>query len=302
MRILFVVIFLLFTGATHAQTYFSEHFGGSVGVVVNLGSHKDAIGINLKGYYTDFFAQVNVGTAFFFHQRGYGGREKFWENRTVLGAVLLAGKKELRPNLMLDGLNHQTAYNYGIAYNYIWYFDNVQTSQHSGAFGFHIKNFSLFHENDFFAGEGEDRFRTGTVYANYRYEDWQFALGMNMWTGDSRHAKWEKNGFDKCPYGFSILEGEPYGKTSHGILFASATHHFGYGQNATLRLGWDSENIRHAFQNRLIHDYIFLPKSVKRSTPHYPRLDENGCAVFTSKDVRKGKFYFQLNANDNWSN
>lgn len=298
--ILLLLIFI--SGYSRAQSYFSEHFGGSVGVVLNMGTHVDAIGINLKGFYTDYFFQLNAGSTFYFRPKSYGGRTNFWESRTVFGAVLLAGKKEQTPNLMLDGLNHQTPYNLGLAYNFILYHDNRNTSQRSGAWGFHIKRFSLFHENDFFGGRGEDRFRTGLGLLNYRYKDWQFSMGMYIWTGDSRHAPWQRISMENCPNGFCILEDQPYGKTSHGILYASVTRHFPFGQTATMRVGVDSEHFRHAFQNRLIHDIMFLPQNaVERSTPHYPRLDENGCPTFDKNDVRKNKFYFQFNANDNWA-
>lgn len=301
MRIL-LLCFLLLSRSLSAQTYASEHFGGSIGLVLNMGTHVNAVGLNLKGYYTDYFFQVNAGTTVYSNQSSYGNRRKFWESRTSLGLVLLGGKKMTQPNLTLDGLNHQTPYDLGIGYNYLWYFDQAGTSQRSGAFGFHIKTFSLFHENDFFGGQGEDRFRSGIAYANYRYNDWQFGVGIYIWTGDSRHASWERCTFDKCPNGFSILEDQPYGKTSHGALFASATYNFPMRQTATFRIGVDSEQVRHGLQNRLLHDLIFLPKSIERSTPHYPRLDEHGCPVFDAKEIRKNKFYLQMNANDNWSN
>jgi hypothetical protein len=298
-------IFLLFIftcSFSNAQNYFSEHFGGTVGIVLNMGTHVDGIGLNIKGYYTDYFFQVNAGSTIYFHPKSYGGRKNFWESRTVLGAVLLAGKKEQTLNLMLDGLNHQTPYNLGLAYNFLFYHDNMKTSQRSGAWGFHVNRFSLLHENDFFGGRGEDRFRTGLVHLNYRYKEWQFSTGIYIWTGDSRHGTWEKVRMKNCPNGFCILEDQPYGKTSHGVLYASVTRHFDFGQNATMRIGLDSENIRHAFQNRLIHDIMFLPQNaVKRSTPHSPRLDEHGCPAFDKNDVRKDKFYFQFNANDNWA-
>lgn len=298
-----ILLSFLFTSSfLNAQNYFPEHFGGSVGLVLNMGTHVDAVGINFKGYYTDYFFQVNAGSTFYFYSKGYAERKMFWENRSTLGLVLLAGKKNTDRNLMLDGLNHQTAYNYGAGYSYIWYFDNAQTTQRSGSFGIHIKEFSLIHENDLFGGYAHDRFRTGRAYANFRYKNWQFAAGMFLWTGDSRGAKWQRLSMDKCPNGFSILEDQPYGRTSHGILYASASYHFPYAQTATLRIGLDSERIRHGLQNRLIHDLIFLPKSVKPSTPHYPRLDPHGCPVFDVDKIRKDKFYFQLNANDNWAN
>lgn len=301
MRMLFLSIFLL-AGSANAQNYFSEHFGGSVGVVLNLGTHVDAVGINVKGYYTDYFVQLNTGTTFSFHPKSYGGRANFWESRTVFGAVLLGGKREQAINPMLDGLNHQTPYNLGIAYNFILYYDNVNTTQTSGAWGFHINRFSIMHENDFFGGRGEDRYRTGIAMINYRYQDWQFSAGLYIWTGDSRHGRWEKLSMKNCPNGFCILEDQPYGKTSHGIMYGSVTRHFDYGQNATMRIGVDSEHFRHAFQNRTFHDIFFLPQGLfKRSTPHYPRLDEHGCPTFDKENVRKDRFYFQLNANDNWS-
>ena len=167
MRSIFIA-FIFISQLSTAQNYFSEHFGGTVGVVLNMGTHVDAIGINVKGYYTDYFFQVNAGSTFTFHPKSYGNRTNFWESRNVLGAVLLAGKREQTINPMLDGLNHQTPYNLGIAYNYIWYYDNAKTSQKSGAWGFHINQFSLMHENDFFAGRGDDRFRTGIAMINYR--------------------------------------------------------------------------------------------------------------------------------------
>ncbi len=302
MRMILLTLLLVTTRFSSAQNYVSEHFGGSVGMVLNLGTHVNAVGLNLKGYYTESFFQVNAGTTIYFNQSSYAGRTKFWENRTSLGLVLLAGKKTTQPNLILDGLNHQTPYNLGIGYNYLWYFDQAGTSQRSGGFGFHIKHFSLFHENDFFGGQGEDRYRSGIAYASYRYKDWQFGAGIYIWTGDSRKAIWQRLSFEKCPNGFSVLEDEPYGKTSHGALFASATYNFPMRQTATLRIGIDSEQVRHELQNRLLHDLWFLPKSMERSTPHYPRLDDHGCPVFDRKDIRKNKFYMQLNANDNWSN
>ena len=71
-----------------------------------------------------------------------------------------------------------------------------------------------------------------------------------------------------------------------------------YGNILQMKVGVDSERFRHAFQNRLTHDLIILPKKVTRNTPHYPRLDENGCPVFEKELVRKDKWYFQVGLND----
>ena len=207
----------------------------------------------------------------------------------------------MTPDFLLDGLNHQTPYNFGVGYNYLWYFDNVGTSQQSGGFGLHIKSVSLYQENDVFGGQGRDRFRSGHLTASYRTENWRYALGVSIWTGETRGSKWQKIELNDSPHGFRILEDLPYGKTSHGILYGSISYSMPYRQIASLRLGIDSEQVRNGLQNRLVHDLLFLPKSIERDTPHYPRLDDYGCPVFDKKERRRDKIYFQFGANGNWS-
>lgn len=293
---------LLFPIYSFEQTFKAERFGMSVGLLLNVGTHVNTIGISLNSYYQDFFYQVNAGSSFTYNLTGYGNRKNFWESRNSLGLLLLGGKKEMKPDFQLNGLLHNSAYNYGIGYNYIWYFDNVKTSQLSGGWGVHVKSFSLLLENDIFGGQGKDRFRTGHVTMNYRLNDFKITTGLNIWTGETANSEWQKSSLDKCPSGYRELDNLLYGKTSHGILYGGLSYNLGYGQFTTMRIGIDSENIRHAFQNRLMHDLIFLPKRIERKTPHYPRLDEFGCPVFEGSLVRQSKFYYQQGLNENWSN
>lgn len=298
-----IIFFTLITFSSAGQSYFQEHFGASVGIVAKVGSHQNAIGLTLKGFYTDYFFQVNAGTTVNLYQQSLGGRKRFVENRNAIGLLFLGGKRETEKNQLLDGLNHQTNYNLGAGFNYVLYFDNRGTSQTSGGFGFHLKEFSLYHENDLFGGNGRDRFRTGHFYTNYRYNDFQFGLGVNIWTGESSGAPINKTPAGKSIHGFKLLENLPYGKTSHGIAYGSISYQLPYQQTAQLRFGIDSEHIRHAVQNRFIHDVIFLPKGwIKKETPHYPRLDENGCPVFNKEDVRKSRLFLQFGSNENWAN
>ncbi|MDG1427366.1 MAG: polymorphic toxin type 23 domain-containing protein [Crocinitomicaceae bacterium] len=300
MRFVLLTLFL-YSSSVNAQSYFMEHFGGAVGLILNFGSHSNSFGLNLKGYYKDHFYQVNANSTFYFHSKNFGGRTNFIENRTALGAVLLAGKKEMSQDFMLDGLNHQSTFNYGVGYNYIWYRDNRGTSQNSGGFGVHLKKLSLYQENDVFGGQGRDRFRSGRVNVSYRTDNVRYSLGLSIWTGETRGAPWQKLSWDDCPNGFKLLESLPYGKTSHGILYAGVSYNLPYAQVATMRVGIDSEQVRHGFQNRLIHDLMFLPKKMKRSTPHYPRLDSTGCPIFSKSARRKDLLYLQFGANGNWS-
>lgn len=284
------------------QSFSNQRLGASVGLLINVGTHVNSIGLSVNTYYKDYFYQVNAGSSFTFNLTSYGGRKKFWESRNSLGLILLAGKKQVMPDFQLNGLLHNTSYNYGLGYNYIWYFDNAQTSQLSGGWAAHIKSFSVLFENDVFGGQAKDRFRTGHLAFTYRDNDFKFATGLYLWTGETANSIWDKTPLENCPSGFRILEDLPYGKTSHGILYGGLTYNVGYGQFAHFKTGIDSEKIRHAFQNRLIHDLLFLPKSVERNTPHYPRLDKEGCPVFEDSLVRKSKFYLQFGANENWSN
>ena len=294
-----LLFFLVFPFLSVGQTYFKDHVGGTVGLIVNFGSHVNSIGINIKGYYTDYFIQVNAGSTFYLHHSSYGGRKYFWENRNALGLVLLAGKRTSKVDFQLDGLSHQTAYDYGIGFNYLLYFDNKGTSQTSGGFGFHIKDVSIYHENDVFGGRAMDRFRTGHFYVSYLYNDFKFGSGINLWTGDSQQSEWQRTPLEGVPAGFKDITKNPFGKTTHGDVYGSAIYNLPYGQDVSLRLGFDSEQARHIVQNRLIHD---SGRFVGRSAPHYPRQDKDGNLVFGTDQVRPAKPFIQFGTNDNWSN
>ena len=301
MKKIFLLLFLI-PFSSFEQTFKAEKVGISIGILFNVGTQVKNVGISFNSYYHDYFYQINAGSTFTFNLTSYGKRKNFWESRNSLGVILLGGKKEMTPDFQLNGLLHNSSYNYGLGYNYIWYFDNSKTSQLSGGWAVHLKSFSLLLENDIFGGQGKDRFRTGHLTMNYRLKDFKLTTGLNIWTGETANSIWNKEAFDKCPSGYRELESLPYGKTSHGILYGGISYNLGYGQYTTMRIGVDSEKIRHAFQNRLMHDLIFLPKKIERKTPHYPRLDDFGCPVFEDSLVRKSKFYFQLGVNENWSN
>ncbi len=297
-----VLILLLFPFQSGAQSYTGTHAGVSLGLLVNFGSHVNSVGLNLKAYYTNYFTQLNAGSSVTFNLNGYGERRHFVESRTAVGLVLLAGKKDQPIDFLLDGLNHQTAYRYGIAYNYLFYFDNAGTSQLSGGWAVHLKRFSLYFENDVFGGQARDRFRTGHLMLSYRFEQIRFLTGLYIWTGETANSVWIRDAGPGTPNGYRSLENLPYGKSSHGVLYGGFIANTAYGNQVHFKTGTDSEQIRHFFQNRLAHDLILLPASVKRHTPHYPRLNSEGKPVFKATDRRADRFYLQLGLNENWSN
>lgn len=270
--------------------------------MANVGTHNNSIGININTFYQDKFFQINNGATFHLYHKNIGQRKKFREARLHTGLVLLGGKKGNEIDFLFDGLNHQTPFNYGLGYNYLWYFDNTGTSQLSGGWSIHAKKLSFYLENDVFGGQGKDRFRTAHFQLAVKTKEYRISAGLNLWTGETKESKWEKVSFDKCPSGFRLLEETPYGRTSHGILYGGITYRLPYQQQMHFKVGIDSENIRHAVQNRLIHDLIFLPEKIERKTPHYPRLDDHGCAIFDKSQVRRSALFLQFGANDHWSN
>lgn len=298
-----VVLFFLLVGmdcvSAQSLRWNKPNTGVQTGIVLNIGTHELAVGIQLKGYIGFDYAQINLGNTFLWKFYSLGNRKRFFENRTYTGAVLMIGKNNAVVDFELDGLSHQTQKDFGIAFNYLIYADNTGTSQLSGGWALHIKNVSVRFENDVFGGQTRDRFRTGILSVSYRSEWYKINAGFYIWTGETRGSFWDKSVKRKdMPSGYRSLEDLPYGKTSHGIFYGGVQFLLPYGNIAHLRVGADSEHFRHFFQNRLTHDLIFLPEKIKRNTPHYPRLDENGCPVFEKNSVRKTTYYLQFGMND----
>ncbi|TXI85837.1 MAG: hypothetical protein E6Q37_05330 [Crocinitomicaceae bacterium] len=283
------------------QLQSSTQFGWQLGIVLNIGTHVNSVGVNTNLYYSDYFYQLNVSSQLKYVFTSYGKRKLFWENRNALGLILVGDKKSITPDFQLDGLNHQTRHSKAIGFNYLWYFDKAKTSQRSGAWSMHINYFSLLFENDVFGGQAKDRFRTGTLQLNYRYNDFKFFTNLFLWTGETANSFWDKTPSHKCPNGFRSLEKLPYGKTSHGIWSFGALTNWNTAQTFSAKIGIDSEHIRHAVQNRFAHDLLFLPKKIERNTPHYPRLDPEGKPVFERSEVRRSRFYLQAGINSVWS-
>ncbi len=280
----------------------SKHIGGSIGLILNFGTHVNSIGVSAKTYYQDYFYQVNLGASFAYNLTSYGNRKRLWESRNYLGLNLLSGKKNNTIDFQLDGLTHQSTFQNALGYNYLWYFDNAGTSQQSGGWSLSLNKVGIYFENDVFGGQAKDRFRTGHLLITYRYQDFKFGTGFYIWTGETADSKWIHEQRPKNTYGYRSLENNLYGKTSVGALYGSMIANLPYNQLAFAKIGIDSEHLRHAVQNRFVHDLIFLPKKIERNTPHYPRLDENGLPTFEKDNVRKSKFHFQAGLNENWSN
>ncbi len=299
-NILFVV-FISTSLNVHSQQVTLDNAGIKIGLILNFGSHVNQLGVKIDAFANYQFFQINIGNSTTYSLNNLGTRKRFFENRLSLGASILGGKKNMEPDFIWGGLRHQTNYSNAIGYNYIWYRDNIGTSQNSGGWTFQLSHFQLFFENDIFAGTGRDKYRTGHLMLSYRNKNANFQLGTKLWTGETRGSEWVKTKSSACPNGFRILENLPFGKTSHGIFYGGITYLLPYGNTINGQIGIDSEQIRHGFQNKISHDLILFPKFIERKTPHYPRLDENGCIVHNKESIRKDKLYIQIGLNNLWS-
>lgn len=293
------IIFLLFCWV---QVCFSQNWrpqvGGHLGILIGFGSHQNDVGLKVDSYVGNDYLQINAGATYRYFLTNLGKRTNFGEWRLSTGAVIMWGKKKNSINMDWDGALHQTRTPYSIGYQYLWYFDKLGTAQRSGAWNIGIQRIDILFENDVWGGQAKDRFRTGALIVSYRDSMQKISLGLTIWTGETRLSPWIRKTLPGMPNGYRDLSKNAFGKLNHGILYGEYKRTIDFGQTAGMRLGWDSEQIRHCFQNRFTHDLIWLPKNIERNTPHYPRLDELGNNVFNRKAARKPLFYFKTFLND----
>lgn len=239
-----VIIVNMQTGFAQQLRYDKPNAGIQAGLVTNFGTHEFSFGIQVKGFIGFDYAQLNVGNTFSWKFYSYANRKLFYENRFYAGAVLMAGKNNANLDFELSGLNHQTKRSVGLGFNYLIYTDNAGTSQLSGAWALHIKNVSIYFENDMFGGQTKDRFRSGILIASYKANWYKLYAGLYIWTGEAAGSFWDKTPSYKMPSGYRSLEDLPYGKTSHGILYGGVKFLMPFGGNFTrLEVGVDSEHI-----------------------------------------------------------
>ena len=91
---------------------------------------------------------------------------------------------------------------------------------------------------------------------------------------------------------YKDLRFSPFGKTSHGILYGGVRYQLG-NQSLGLELGYDSEQVRDVFQNKIAHARIWHAKNTKLAVT-YPMLNNDGLPCNRAEDIRKVKPYFKI--------
>ena len=300
-KIYLIFILLLLSSTLKAQKWTEDHWGLQAALTLDIGTHIKQVGLKIQGYYTYEFVQLNLGNHIRFNATHFGGRKKYITQRINTGIALLAGERNSSPQLIFDGLNHQSKYDYAIAYNYLWYFDNIGTSQRSGGFGFHIQQISLYFENDLFAGSGRDRFRTSHASVSYHSGFFNISLNTQLWTGETWGTKLQNTPDSIYTKGFKDLSDTHYGKTSNGILSLGFDYQIAYGNYLSAFAGIDSERIRHGLQNRFMHNKKFIPMRWRKPNVNYPMLNPEGHPIHDKEEAAQAQLFLQFGLNRSFS-
>jgi hypothetical protein len=296
------IIFALCLGLSlNAQKWERDDWGIQIGISADLGTHINQVGLKIQGYYTYEFVQVNIGNHIRFNSKHFGDRINFVTQRINTGIALMGGRENTTPQLIFDGLNHQSEHEFAIAYNYLWYFDNIGTSQRSGGWGIHIQQFSMLIENDLFAGSGRDRFRTSHASISYHDDLYNISLNTQLWTGETWGTKLQNTTDSIYQKGFKDLSATHYGKTSHGILSIGVDYQIIYGNHLSAVMGIDSERVRHGLQNRFMHDKNFIPARWRTPNVNYPMLNIKGLPVHFKEEAAPPKLFLQFGLNRSYS-
>ncbi len=280
----------------------ADNFGAKVGAIVQFGTHIQRIGLTYQIYYSNNFYQLNQGSAYYFCKKELGPPLPCKEFQSFAGLQLAYNKANINTFFFLNEYSRLTHKNNSIGYIFRYYHNNINTSQTTGELLFSAHNFSFIFQNDilgFFKGH-QDKYRTGAVSFLINNNKFQYAISTTMWTGNCSKAKKFKVTDYPSRYGYKDLRNAPYGIYSHGILSFRINYLGTYQQSYYTEIGIDAEQVRHALQNRLIHDMIIRRKtSTLPGNPHVPMLQKDGTPFLFKKDqkVRPAKLFLQGGVN-----
>jgi hypothetical protein len=281
-RALSVIIFILFHILNlSAQQFQSDCCGASVGVSIQFGTHINRIGLFAKSYaiYKDF--QLNADVRWHFNYRAFGPDLSGSEFVYKIGAVWAWGDVDTLENPFLSPVGNQLGKRNSIGYSFNHYFDNIATNQKTGFISIQLNRLHFIMENDAFAGAPADKYRTAAAILQYRISPTSLlSLNTILWTGDPFTNFIDTQTFDDnypSQYGYRDMSNASYGNYSNGIFGLQFKTMFPFGQEMRYDIGFDSEWIRHFFQNIIIHDLYILPKVLNpMKHPHIPMVSNDG--------------------------
>lgn len=274
------------------QFTFSQSFSVGLKAILRMGTHEVSYGIGLHSSFQYQKAACNFGNDIFFSKKSLANRQMFWTNRVYLSPMFVFGPKSVTPEFEWGTLQNHSDRSMAFGFSSIYYWDQVGSSQRSGAFSGEWNGNSIFFENDFFAGQGRDRFRSAFLQYKHRTSYCALKMGIQIWTGETSGLRVQNKQIKNKLLYFKDLSINSYGKTSHGILYGGISYNLGFGQSLDFRLGIDSEGVRDVFQNKIGHASWLHHQKEKAVV--YPKLKQNGFPTFNKTEVKKIQPYLQL--------
>ena len=284
-----------------AQEIRRDNYGINGGLIIAFGNKIDRIGISMNAYYLKNNFQINPELKIYFNFKSLGPKKQYLEALAAVGIIYAYGNKNVTDtNYFFSSVSNQTLYKNSLGYSFNYYFNPIGTSQQTGIISFQFDEFNFITENDIFARPKLDRYRTGAFLVQYRKEKLQFGINSTLFTGEMGN----KVNDDNYPHShiYKNTIGGNYTSTSHGLLSGQFQYILPNHHKAQASIGIDSEKIRHAIQNRLIHDQIFLPKKWRfKINAHIPMLNDKGGQYLFKEDqtIKPTKLYYNLFSNPN---
>jgi len=299
-----ILLLFLLSSSVKGQLKLTDDIGFTVGLTVNFGTKVNRVGLQAGAYYAKSIVQLNTGLRCYYSFNSYGPKGARPEVMYTLGALIAYGETDTLDNPFIHSLSNQTRHRYGIGYSYNFYWDKAETSQQTGTIAFHFPNTEILFENDMLIPAWSDEFRTGALQVAYYYkQETRFSVNLITWTGAFRHPnrKTVKDTDYPARFGYFDIKDCTHGNLSHGILGLQVQQMLPYyGQVASAMIGIDSERIRHAVQNRFIHDAMFLPPFwPPPPNPHFPMIDADDQPYLfkEGQEVRPAKFFMDMGLN-----
>lgn len=296
-----IILILLLNFALQAQELSKLKSGLTGGISFSAGSHVNRVGIFLQTYTVIDFVQLNLRMNINRDFTGLGACKKGFEFQSNLGLVFSCGNRDIeqRDFFIPNANNSCRPYSFGYSYNI--YQNYWETSQNTGTFSLGFDKILIMSENDIFGQPASDKFRTASIRILYIDKNKFFGVNSTLWTGNPKGTLRITDSGYPARYGYREITKGKYGTFSNGILSVIGACQIPYSQTFMIESGIDSEKVRHALQNKFIHDLCFLPKRFSKAlNPHYPMLTDKGELYLFKQEqnIKPAKFYYRISGND----